>query len=267
MSLLARYSRWLHTGWPAGTVEKLPAVEPDGSTRIPGLYIVGDLTGIPLLKFSSDTGARAVRTILADAAFQAARKEPTPEGREVLDLVIIGAGVSGIAAALEAKQNGLRFEVCEATEPFSTIVNFPKGKPIYTYPTQMTPAGSLQLHATVKEDLVKELQTYARTAGVTPRPLHIERVVRRGKLLELPLAQGESLLARRVNVAIGRSGNFRRLGVPGEDLAKVANRLHDPMDFTGQEVLVVGGGDSSLEAAIALALGGASVVVSYRGTE
>ena len=267
MSLLARYSRWLHTGWPAGTVEKLPAVEPDGSTRIPGLYIVGDLTGIPLLKFSSDTGARAVRTILADAAFQAARKEPTPEGREVLDLVIIGAGVSGIAAALEAKQNGLRFEVCEATEPFSTIVNFPKGKSIYTYPTQMTPAGSLQLHATVKEDLVKELQTYARTAGVTPRPLHIERVVRRGKLLELPLAQGESLLARRLIVAIGRSGNFRRLGVPGEDLAKVANRLHDPMDFTGQEVLVVGGGDSSLEAAIALALGGASVVVSYRGTE
>ena len=66
---LARYARWLHTQWPAGTVEKMPDVRPDGSTSVPGLYVVGDLTGIPLLKFSSDSGARAVLTIATDPAF------------------------------------------------------------------------------------------------------------------------------------------------------------------------------------------------------
>ena len=68
--LLGRYARWLHTQWPAGTVEKLPAVNPDGSTRVPGLYVAGDLTGIPLLKFAADTGARAVQTIAGDPAFR-----------------------------------------------------------------------------------------------------------------------------------------------------------------------------------------------------
>ena len=57
--MLASYVRWLHTGWPAGTVEKLPEVNEDGTTRVPGVRVVGDLTGVPLLKFSADTGARA----------------------------------------------------------------------------------------------------------------------------------------------------------------------------------------------------------------
>ena len=60
MNPIARYSRWLHTMWPAGTVEKLPDVREDGTTAVPGVRVVGDLTGVPLLKFSSDTGARAV---------------------------------------------------------------------------------------------------------------------------------------------------------------------------------------------------------------
>ena len=73
IGLIRKYTRWLHTRWPAGVVEKLPQVNDDGSTNVPGLYIVGDLTGIPLLKFSADGGARAARTILNDPAFQRAR--------------------------------------------------------------------------------------------------------------------------------------------------------------------------------------------------
>src|SRR5689334_23725140 len=79
---IARYTRWLHTMWPAGVVEKLPEVNADGSTRIPGVYVVGDLTGIPLLKFSSDTGARAVKTILSDPGFHRS------DAKDLLDLVI-----------------------------------------------------------------------------------------------------------------------------------------------------------------------------------
>jgi thioredoxin reductase/ferredoxin len=278
--------KWLHTGWPAGTVEKLPAVNADGSTNVPGVYVVGDLTGIPLLKFSSDTGARAVQTIVADAAFQASRADADValdggNGGEtagetagadsrraaVLDLVIIGAGVSGMAAALEARKHALRFEILEATELFSTVVNFPKGKPIYTYPTDMIPAGELQFKATVKEDLVEELYTQTQAAEIQPRFARAERVARRGKLLGVELADDQDLLARRVIVAIGRSGNFRKLGVPGEDNDKVYNRLHDPKDFCGQKALVVGGGDSALETAIALGQCGSHVVLSYRKPE
>ena len=154
--LIKRYTRWLHTQWPAGIVEKLPEVKDDYSTNVPGLYIAGDLTGIPLLKFSSDSGARAVMNILRDEGFLKSREALRDGG--ILDLVIVGAGVSGMAAALEAKRNGLRFEILEATEPFSTIVNFPKGKHIYTYPTDMVPAGDLQFTKDVKEPLVEEIK-------------------------------------------------------------------------------------------------------------
>ncbi|MFQ5599748.1 MAG: NAD(P)-binding domain-containing protein [Candidatus Krumholzibacteriia bacterium] len=267
MGLVSRYMKWLHTGWPAGTVEKLPAVREDGSTNVPGLYIVGDLTGIPLLKFSSDTGARAVQTLCADPEFQGFRNEPGPDGRQALDLVIVGAGVSGVAAALQAKRQGLTFEILEATELFSTVVNFPRGKPIYTYPTDMVPAGDLQFEASVKEDLVDELLSQTMAAGVQPRFARAERVVRKGRFLEVVIPEEENLLARRVIVGIGRSGNFRKLGVPGEEKEKVYNRLHDPKDFCDRNVLVVGGGDSALETAIALAQCGSNVTLSYRQPE
>jgi thioredoxin reductase/ferredoxin len=258
---LARYLRWLHLQWPAGTVEKMPEVRPDGSTSVPGLYVVGDLTGVPLLKFSSDSGAGAVETIAADPAFQGRTRQ---DG--VLDLVIVGAGVSGMAAALEARKEGLRFEILEASEPFSTLVNFPKGKPIYTYPTDMTPRGDLQFTArsAVKEGLLEELRDETTGAGIDPRPARAERVLRKAGVLEVHLAGGEVLRSHRVIVGIGRSGNFRKLGVPGEDLDKVYNRLHDPKDFCGQNALVVGGGDSALETAIALGACGAHVTLSYR---
>src|SRR5512134_2354498 len=103
MSLIGRYTRWLHTRWPAGTVEKLPEIRDDGTTAVPGVRIVGDLTGVPLLKFSSDSGAKAVKRILAERDFAPARD---PDG-ETLDVAIVGGGVSGIAAAIEAKKSGL----------------------------------------------------------------------------------------------------------------------------------------------------------------
>ncbi len=265
---IARYTNWLHTRWPAGTVEKLPESGRDGATNIPGVSISGDLTGIPLLKFAVDSGARAAR-----AAASGVKRAPGPidVGRpapgEVLDLAIVGAGVSGAAAAVEARKQGLRFEILEATEPFSTIVNFPKGKPIYTYPREMKPAGDLQVTADVKEALVEELKSQAERAGIAPMAARAERVERSGAKLGVRLAEGGFLPARRVLIAIGRSGSFRKLGVPGENLDKVYNRLHDPKDFAGQHALVVGGGDTALETAIALAQAGVHVTLSYRGTE
>lgn len=262
ISMVKRYTRWLHTKWPAGTVEKLPRVNSDGSTNVPGLYIVGDLTGIPLLKFAADSGARCVQTICNDRSFQS---EKTNDN--TLDLAIVGAGVSGMSAALEARKQGLRFQVLEASEPFSTITNFPKGKPIYTYPTEMVPAGDIQFKADVKEALVDELQKQTLGAGIEPRGGRVERINRHGNLLEVVIPDEQGIIARRVIIAIGQSGNYRKLGVPGEQLNKVYNRLHDPKDYAGQGVVVVGGGDSALEAAIALTNARARVTLSYRKAE
>ncbi len=265
LSSFYRFASWLHLRWPAGKVEPLPDVREDGSTNVPGVFVVGDLAGVPLLKFSLDTGARVVDRIAAGLG--AASISHAAPGSGVLDLVIVGGGVAGMAAAIQAKARGLRFVVLEASEPFATIANFPKGKPIYTYPKAMTPAGALQVAATVKEPLLEELRAQVDSAEIEVRSGRAERIERAGEALLIHLADGGPLCARRVVVAIGRSGDFRRLDVPGEELEKVSNRLHDPADFAGRDVLAVGGGDSALETAIALGRAGARVTLAHRGRE
>ncbi|MEP6955642.1 MAG: NAD(P)-binding domain-containing protein [Chthoniobacterales bacterium] len=262
--IIARYTHWLHTQWPAGEVEPLPRAGPDGQTALPGVRIVGDLTGIPLLKFSSATGSGAVRGILAEPEFVSERGK---EDEQLLDLAIIGGGVAGISAAIEAKKAQLRFVVLEAAEVFSTVINFPKRKPIFTYPREMKLEGGLQFTAAFKEELLAELQEQQRAAAIEVTPARVEQIERRGAELVVHVEGGEPVRARRVIVAIGRSGDFRLLRVPGEELDKVYNRLFDPKEFAGQNALVVGGGDSALETAIALTGAGAHVTLSYRRAE
>ena len=265
LSPLAAYTHWLHTRWPAGTVEHLPEIGPNGATDLRGVRITGDLSGVPLLKFSADSGARAVQAMLREPDFKR-----DGGGDDALDLIILGGGVSGISAALEAKKAGLKFQVFEAAEPFSTIANFPKAKPIYTYPTDMKPAGEMHFEADVKEALLEELERQRKDAGIETTTGRADRVeAGSGGVTVHFTGDGAppDARARRVIVAIGRTGDFRRLGVPGEESDKVSNRLHDPADFAGRNVLVVGGGDSALEAAIALGGAGARVTLSYRKTE
>ncbi|MDQ3119907.1 MAG: NAD(P)/FAD-dependent oxidoreductase, partial [Verrucomicrobiota bacterium] len=258
--IFERYTHWLHTRWPAGTVEKLPVSGESGLTSLPGVHIVGDLTGIPLLKFSSHTGAEAVRAILREPEFRKGEND-------ALDLVIVGGGVAGISAAIEARKASLNFVVLEATELFSTVVNFPKGKPIYTYPTGMKLDGGLQFAADVKEDLLAEMEAQRSAAGIQITRARVERLEEEKGVLIVHLSEGKALRAGRVIIAIGRSGNFRKLGIPGEELDKVYNRLFDPKEFKGKNALVVGGGDSALETAIALTTSGANVTLSYRKKE
>ena len=132
----------------------------------------------------------------------------------------------------------------------------------------MTPAGRLQFTATVKETLIEEMEAYRKKAGVEVTFARIESVERKGSELLLHHEDKKTVTrARRVIVAIGRSGNHRKLNVPGENLDKVFNRLYDPKDFHGKQALVVGGGDSALETAIALTMSGADVTLSYRKKE
>ncbi len=259
---LKDYTHWLHGQWPDGKPEKLPVLNADGSTSLPGTYVVGDLTGVPLLKFSADTGARAIQNIIADPSFAKRNIE-----HERVDVIIIGAGVSGYAAAIEAKNSGLSFIMLEASQAFSTIVNFPKAKPIFTYPTQMQPAGKLKFDGdvSVKETLLASLLQTAKNAEIKPIIANATHIKRDGKGLMVMLEDSAGLKAHKVVIAIGRSGKFRQLGVEGEE--KAVNRLHDPKTYTDKNVLVVGGGDSAIESALAVSDAGGKVTLSYRNTD
>jgi NosR/NirI family transcriptional regulator, nitrous oxide reductase regulator len=261
LALLSRYCHWLHTQWPAGSVEPLPECDPQGRTRVPGVFIIGDLTGVPLLQFASESGVKAIQAILKESDFK------KPRDPAVYDVLILGGGVSGIAAAMEAKAAGLNYAVLEANEAFSTVANFPKAKPIHIHPKNHSARSGLQLGASVKEDLFEELETQRKAAGVEIVRARAERIERRTNELVVYCEDTPPVRARRVLVALGRSGVYRKLDVPGEDLPKVYNRLHDPGDYSGRQVLVVGGGDTALETALALAQSGAHVTLSHRKKE
>ena len=257
---LTSFARWLHLQWPAGSVEALPEVASDFSTSVPGLSIVGDLTGTPLLKFALDSGTKVVRDIVV---------EPTAAEAKVVPLVIIGAGVAGCAAAVEAKRRGIEFRWLERSRLLDTLENFPVGKPIFSEPETMQPAGELQLSgdALYREGLLDQLKEQVAAHGLDPIQRTVDSVERVGGKLQVKCEEGDSFVADRVVVAVGRGGEHRRLDVAGEELGHVSNRLHDPADFSGQPVVVVGGGDSACEAALALAAAGAEVTLVHRGED
>ncbi len=262
---LSKYAQWLHLQWPAGRVERLPQLGAQGRCKIPGVYIVGDLTGVPLLKMALSSGVAAIK----DA------QQLIPKQSGDTDVIIIGGGVSGVAAAIEAKQQGLSVKILEANQLFSTIVNFPKGKPIFTYPSELIPDSALQVSGENKEALLAELQAQAAEHQIDYVHCNVDHVTAHGNSVRVILNDKESLSCKIAVIAIGRSGNYRRMQIPGEDLDKVSNRMHDPASFTNKQVLIVGGGDSACESAIAIATlnqsqttsDSARVTLAYRGHE
>ncbi|MEH6447749.1 MAG: FAD-dependent oxidoreductase [Oleispira sp.] len=259
--MLKRYMHWLHGQWPSGNVEKMPLVNSDGTTNLTGVYVVGDLTGVPLLKFAADSGAKAIRHLAAADDFSSRKKVDA-----VFDVVIIGGGISGYSAVLEAKKNGLKALLIESNSPFSTIENFPAGKPIYTYPANMEHEGEISLDAEVsdKESLLVSLKKDIGQYEIETLSAKASHIERKNNLLQVVTDDNNRIDAHKVVVAIGRSGNFRQLEAKGQQAEKVLNRLHDPKVYAQQDVMVVGGGDSAIEAAIAIADQGGRVSLSYR---
>ena len=263
MNLVQKYYHWLHGQWPAGKVEQLPDVDERGRTNLPGVYVVGDLNGVPLLKFSAQTGQDAVKEIILNK-----KNSVEKDSSEELDLAIIGSGVSGVSAAIAAKEAGLNFKIFESNETFSTIVNFPKGKPIFTYPTDMKPEGPFDFDqgCDTKENLLSHLQKQFKQAKIKVDKVYIDEIEKRGNYYKLKSKEQE-FQSKNVIIAIGRSGNYRKMNVPGEEMDKVYNRLFDPAEFKEKKVTVVGGGDSAVEAAISLYQAGAEVTLSYRNKD
>jgi thioredoxin reductase (NADPH) len=236
----------------------IPRIRETFETNVPGMFIVGELGGMGLIKNAFEQGQQCVEGIV--------RSGPGP-GDADLDLVIVGCGPAGLSAALTAREAGLRTAVLEREDIGGTVRHYPRKKLVMTEPVTIPGYGKVGAREIVKESLIDiweeavEASGLEVTTGVTVddvRPLSEGGFEVSGG--------GKVYRTRRVILAIGRRGVPRKLGIPGEDLPNVAYGLKEPEAYQGDRILVVGGGDSAVEASLALAdQPGNEVRIAYRG--
>jgi thioredoxin reductase (NADPH) len=235
----------------------VPIVGDNLETNVPGVFIAGELGGVGLIANAVEQGRRAVEAIRARSA----------NGEDDdLDIVIAGAGPAGLAASLAAIEQGLRFVTVEQDSLGGCIAHYPRGKLVMSSPAELPIVGRMPFTRATKEDLLSYWRDIERDVGLEIRyGERVGSVTRRDRGFDVRTS-GSTYRTRAVLLAIGRRGTPRRLGVPGEALPKVVYRLDDPEQYAGKNVLVVGGGNSALEAAASLAEQGATgVTLSYRG--
>jgi len=233
----------------------IPFVKPSFETNVAGIYIAGELGGMGLIRNAAEQGRQAIESV--------ARNRALPEQ---LDVLIVGAGPAGISATLAAMAHQLRFVTIEQEESLGGCVyHYPRNKIVATHPVTLAMVGKVKLGEVSKESLLAFWQGIIDQAKV---PIsfgeRLEKItpVDRGFVVKTAKAEHR---CRSILLAIGRRGSPTRLGVPGEELPKVVYRLIDPEQYQGKRVLVVGGGNSAIEAAVAIAAEpGAQVTLSYR---
>jgi len=236
----------------------VPVLDGLEAVDVPGLILAGEVTAHALIKGAVDQGCAAAQL----AAERSGEGDPT-----TLDLCIVGAGPAGLACALEARRLGLSFVVLDQ-EPTvgGTVAKYPRAKLVLTQPLELPLVGKLKRTTFSKEELIELWEDLVDRHDL---PVHsgevVERVEPKDGRFVVHRRRGAALVARTVCMAVGRRGVPRRLGVAGEELPKVAYSLLDAHGHRGEKVLVVGGGDSAVEAALALAeQPGNEVTLSYR---
>ncbi len=236
---------------PEPSYPLLPQVSPEGLSSVAGVYLVGEVAGTPLIKLGLNAGHDLVQRLAPELT---AERAGAPDDG-VFDLVIVGAGASGLGAASRADELGLKAVVVEANHVAETVFTMTKGKVLFAEPESIPLRGSMWFEECTKEELLRRWDEQIATRQLDVRPFErVEDVRRRGGLLEVTTVK-ETYRARRVVLAVGKAGNPRKAGVPGEveHAARIAHRLTDPDEVVGRNVAIYGGGDVALEAALALA--------------
>ena len=243
---------------------RLPELD-DYYQASPGLYLIGEAAGKPLVKNGSNLGRAVVEHMLVTGmkswGADAAKKNN-------VDVLIVGSGPAGLSAALSCIAKKLTYAVIEKDELVaSTIARYPKGKHVMAEPYDVRCVGLLPVWDSHKDELLAAWRTIIERTGIKISTREaVEDIERDPRGYYKVKTTARSYAAQSVVLGIGTRGKPRKLGVNGESLEKVSPLLNDPGDHRGQRVLVVGGGDSAVEAAIALAAG-AAVTLSYRGKQ
>lgn len=242
--------------------DDIPYTDEAGETSVPGVYLAGEIRGFALIRNALREGERVMRALVE-------RREQYPAA--FLDTVIVGAGPAGIAAALTARSLGLNYLVVEQEPDLGgSLLHYPRKKLVLTQPVPI-PGTRVRLEREeyTKEELLAIFQEIVETHELAIRfGTRFAGLQREEDGLYVLLEGGERLHTRTVVLAVGRRGTPRKLGVPGEDLPNVHYKLIDARDYEGHRLLVVGGGDSAVEAAIGLAREGRNQVwLSYRRTQ
>ena len=222
----------------------IPHVDENFQTNVSGIFIAGELGGMGLVRNAIEQGRQAV------AAIRKLRGAAKPN---VLDLFIVGCGPSGLSASLAAIERKLRFVTVEQDSLGGTVAHFPRKKLVMTAPFTLPLAGKFNFKELSKEELVGFFESIAEQAGLEVNfGERVESIVPIQQDFEIKTTR-TTYRAHSVLLTIGRRGTPRTLGVPGEEQSKVVYRVIDPDQYSGQHVLVVGGGDSALEAACSIA--------------
>jgi thioredoxin reductase len=241
--------------------QDVPLLDERFQTSIEGLWVAGELGGLSLVRNAVRQGR-----VAAEGAAHVIRAMQPRSSDELLDLAIVGAGPAGISAALTAATHGLSYVTLEREPDLGgTLLHYPRRKMVLTQIVEIPPWGSLERDEYSKEAL---LEIFSRIVGRHAVNIRfdsgVEEIVRENGKFRIRSTNGV-FVARTVLLAQGRRGIPRKLGVPGEELPKVMYRLIDAASYEGQRILVVGGGDSAVEAALGLARQPTNdVTLSYR---
>lgn len=235
----------------------IPVLSEKNETSVPGLFIAGELSGISLIRHAISQGKMVVDEI--------ARRRQKESWQEGYDVIIVGAGPAGLSAALSAIAHRLQYLVLEQNEVGGTISHYPRRKLVMTQPVEIPLYGWLKEEEYSKEflleawyDIVSRFQVNIATGQ------KVERIERLADRFQVNTTAG-SYQSGAVVLAMGRRGSPRKLDVPGEELPKVIYQLVDAQSYNDKAILVVGGGDSAVEAAVGLARQkGNQVTISYR---
>jgi putative YpdA family bacillithiol system oxidoreductase len=240
---------------------EMPYLTPEYETTVPNMFIVGELGGLALIKNAVRQGKECVDTITERLSSTSERS-----GEDLYDVLIVGAGPAGISASLRAIENGLRYLTIERDELGGTVAKYPRQKLVMTSPVEFPMYGKFRHTELSKEELLGFWNKVLHRADFNASTGVSVENIKKGEDGNFTIVTNKGhYRARAVVLALGRAGTPNKLGVKGEELPKVMYRLIEADHYVHKKLLVVGGGDSAVEAAMGLASqAGNEVTLSYR---
>src|SRR5882762_10721592 len=232
-----------------GVGADVATLTPEYETTIKNMFIVGELGGLALIKNAINQGRDCVDIIERRLSLNKTHASVL----DLCDLLIIGAGPAGISASLRAAEKKLDYLTLEQSEIGGTVAKYPRQKLVLTSPVEFPMHGKFKKTELSKENLLEFWGQILKRADFKCRTGEkVENIIKgQDGNFCVTTANGE-FRARHVILALGKTGNPRKLGVQGEELPKVMYRLIEADHYLNKKILVVGGGDSAIEAAMGL---------------